>query len=280
MGAIAVLGAAGAVGAAIVRCLHTDACPVIAVTRRPNLAFPEGVEVRAADLDQPESLIPAFAGVSAAVLVPGVFLSVRALPALQANGVARVLAFSSHNLSVPEAGEAYQPVAQAEDAVRQSGLAWTVLRPTLIYGHPELAAGAALIRLARRMPVMVTPGLGRARQQPVFFEDLARVAAWAIRNEAAVGRVIPVGGPEIIRLSGLYAAASRAAGGTGVVVPAPLALIRVAASCLGPRFPLGPAQIARVSADKHVQEQVDLPEDVRPRVGVAEGFRRLAKSLP
>lgn len=279
MGMIAVLGAAGAVGHAIVRRLADEGRSVAAVTRRPQRTFPEGVEVRTADLFDPSSLAAAFMGASSAILVPGITLSQAALPALHDNGVSRLVVFSSHNLSIAGAGASYKAVADAEARMMASGLAWTVLRPTLIYGHPELGAGAALLRMAQRLPVMTTPGLGLAWQQPIFYEDLARIAAWAVDAEDALGRVIAVGGPEVLRLRSFYAAASRAAGGTGFVLPVPRILIRLAARAIGARFPLTLEQIARAPVNKHLDATPFLPDGVRPRIGVEEGLSRLAAGL-
>jgi uncharacterized protein YbjT (DUF2867 family) len=278
MGMIAVLGAAGALGGAIVRRLAEEGRHVAAVTRRPQNAFPAGVAVRSADLFDPVSLAQAFEGAASAILVPGIALSQRAIPALHHAGVRRIVAFSSHNLSVSGAGASYQAVAEAEAQVMASGLSWTILRPTLIYGHPELAAGTALFRMAQRLPFMVTPGLGLAWQQPIFFEDLARIAVWAVFDEDAPGRVLSVGGPETLRLRALYSAASRAAGGTGLVIPAPRVLIRLAARLVGERFPITLEQIARAPKNKHVLSQ-EAPDAVRPRIGIKEGFAQLAASL-
>ena len=74
----------------------------------------------------------------------------------------------------------------AEATVRSSGLAWTILRPTMIYGAPgdrNMSRLLALLIRARRglpgvgLPVVLpVPGGGRGLQQPVHVADIAGVA--------------------------------------------------------------------------------------------------------
>jgi len=278
-GPVAVFGAAGAVGEAIVRTLKAGGHSVRPVSRRPQaLAADLGCCV-GADLNDPASVVGALMGASAAVFVPVLTLSVNALPALAEAGVSRAVFFSSNNLAVKAADPAYASLAAAEEALRQSAVAWTILRPTLIYGDPRLVTMARLLQMARRFPVLASPGLGLARQQPIFHEDLAAVAAWSVTAPETHHTVLPLGGPEVMPLHELYAAASCAAGGTGLVAPIPFAALRLAKRILGPRFPLDDAQLARIQAEKHVTEPVSLPEEVRPRTPLAEGLARLLSAL-
>ena len=92
----------------------------------------------------------------------------------------------------------YAGKARAENAVRESGLQWAIVRPTLIFG-----AGNILINniawLLRRLPVFGIPGRGDYRLQPVAGEDVAEIATWAAAQGGNV--TVDAAGPDIIYYS-------------------------------------------------------------------------------
>jgi uncharacterized protein YbjT (DUF2867 family) len=110
-------------------------------------------------------------------------------------GVRKVVHISVSNPSVDSPLAYYAGKARAEATVRDSGLNWTIVRPTLIFG-----AGDILINniawLLRRMPVFVIPGLGTYRLQPVAGEDVADIAFWAAGIESGI--TVDAAGPDII----------------------------------------------------------------------------------
>ena len=88
-----------------------------------------------------------------------------------------------------------QSKREAETLVSASGLEWTIVRPTMIFG-PGSAAVAGLRKLAG-LPVVPVFGNGHAPVQPVFVDDLASVLAAIPRDGAFVNRVVEIGGPEV-----------------------------------------------------------------------------------
>ncbi len=93
-------------------------------------------------------------------------------------GVRRVVHISVSNASSDSPLDYYAGKARTEELVRQSGLSWAIVRPTLVFG-----AGDILINniawLLRRMPVFAIAGHGDYRLQPVAGEDVAEIATWA-----------------------------------------------------------------------------------------------------
>lgn len=110
-------------------------------------------------------------------------------------GVRKVVHISVSNPSLDSPLAYYEGKARAEAVVRDSGLPWAIVRPTLIFG-----AGDILINniawLLRHMPVFVIPGLGNYRLQPVAGEDVAEIAFWAARLTESV--TVDAAGPDII----------------------------------------------------------------------------------
>ena len=88
----------------------------------------------------------------------------------------------------------YRGKAQLEDVVRQSGLSYAIIRPTLLFGHGDVLINN-IAWFLRHLPVFGIPGDGRYRLQPVFVEDYADRIVEAGLLDGNV--VTDVAGPEI-----------------------------------------------------------------------------------
>lgn len=94
-----------------------------------------------------------------------------------------------------------QSKAKAEELVRSAGLAFTILRPTIVVGRGS-AVLAGLERLAG-LPVVPVFGNGRARVQPIAVEDLVEYILDILRGGRFQGETLEVGGPEILTMEEL-----------------------------------------------------------------------------
>jgi uncharacterized protein YbjT (DUF2867 family) len=133
---IVVTGATGNVGRPLVAALAAAGEHVTAVSRGVSEAsVPDGVRFRRADLTDPEGLRPALegaealflqdTGASAHLLSPPDILAVA-----KEAGVGRVVLLSSQGVATRPESESHGVLGRSfEDAVRQSGLDWTILRP-------------------------------------------------------------------------------------------------------------------------------------------------------
>jgi uncharacterized protein YbjT (DUF2867 family) len=126
-----VTGATGNAGGELVRALAAAGEPVRALVRDAGRAnLPAGVDVVEGDLNRPESVASALGGVRGAFLLAGYDRMPDTLAELRRAGVERVVLLSASSvLSTDEdnAVSAYHRASEA--AVRESGLAWTFLRP-------------------------------------------------------------------------------------------------------------------------------------------------------
>jgi NADH dehydrogenase len=146
-------------------------------------------------------------------------------------GVQRFLHVSTIAVKFRDKSQYYyaQSKQQAEAIVVQSGLRWTIVRPTIILGRnsPSLEA---LSRLAT-LPVVLVFGDGRTLVQPVFVEDVAACLVAMLESELLDGRTIEVGGPEVLSLEDLLLRIRRARGaGRAPIIHLP---VRPIAACLG-----------------------------------------------
>jgi NADH dehydrogenase len=110
---------------------------------------------------------------------------------------------------------------EAEAAVRESGLTYCIVRPTLVVGRGG-RAWSSLQALARRA-VIPLPGSGASLTQPVYVEDLAECLVSVLRNGRFWNEAFDVGGPERITVEALVQAIHRHhSGKSGHVIHVPL----------------------------------------------------------
>lgn len=107
---------------------------------------------------------------------------------------------------------------------RQS--AWTILRPTLIYGAGLDRSLSALAHLGRRLHIFPhVPGADGLRQ-PVHAEDLADACVAVWRSGSTNGHVYALGGGERLAYSAMLARVRRSLGVRSLPLPVPLGMAR------------------------------------------------------
>jgi len=97
------------------------------------------------------------------------------IEAAKAAAVSRIIFFSSAAvLSVRK--DAYADTKlQAQELVRQSGLTYCIIQPSLMYGPTDDKNIGYLINFAKKMPVFPIPGHGRWPRQPLYIDDICRM---------------------------------------------------------------------------------------------------------
>jgi NADH dehydrogenase len=113
-------------------------------------------------------------------------------------GVRRVVHISVSNPSEESPLDYYAGKARAESAVRESGLSWAIVRPTLIFGQGDILINN-IAWMLRRLPFFGIPGRGEYRLQPVAAEDVAEIATWAA--EQVDNLTVDAAGPDIVYYS-------------------------------------------------------------------------------
>ena len=91
---------------------------------------------------------------------------------------------------------------QAEMEVVNSGLEYTILRPSVIFGEGDefLTALAGLVRLGPITPVI---GGGKSRMQPVAADDVARCVAASVGDSTVKRKTVDLGGPHRLSYNAL-----------------------------------------------------------------------------
>ncbi|MGW1744267.1 NAD(P)H-binding protein [Streptomyces sp. NPDC002092] len=195
---ILVTGATGTIGSDVVRQLAARGEKVRALTREPARAqVPSGVETVPGHHRDRASVEAAMAGAEAAFLV-GVLGPEDAehdrglVEAARAAGVRRIVKLSSIGTGDPDLGVFATWHLPGEQAVRDSGLQWTVLRPSSFASNT--LTWAAAIRGGTPAPNL----MGDGRQGVVDPRDVAEIAVAALLDPGHAGRTYTLTGPETL----------------------------------------------------------------------------------
>ena len=82
----------------------------------------------------------------------------------------------------------------AELAVETSGLDYTILRPTMIYGSPRDRNMWRLIKFMRLSPIVPTFGDGKYLQQPIYVDDIAAAVLGCLKADITIGKSYNIAG--------------------------------------------------------------------------------------
>lgn len=266
---ILVAGGTGFIGSAIVRALRTRGEAVAVMSRSADATIQPGVSIRAGDVLRPETLPAAIAGcetVINAVQFPNyptenkskgfTFEEVdqhgteRLVAAAKAAGARRFIYISGVGAAPDAAKHWFRAKWAAEAAVKDSGLTYTILRPSWVYG-PDDHALNRLVGFARRLPFVPVIGNGEQRLQPVFVDDVAASVSASLGHPAAENHVFEVGGPQVLTMNEIVRMVLQVLGKQKPLIHAPAAIMELAASVAGllPNAPLSPEIVSFATTD-------------------------------
>ena len=286
---VVILGGTGFVGRHLVARLRQDGHRITVLTRVAaayQRTLPADVSLREGDVADVGFLRDAFAGANAVVNLVGilnetgddgsgferVFVGITEvmIAAMQAAGVRRLLQMSA--LHAGEGESHYlRSRGRAEQRVRGSGLAWTLLRPSVIAGPGDglFCRFDALLRLAPVLPI----GRADARFQPVWVGDVVEAYARALGDDASIGQSYDLVGPDVMTLAQIVRMTAKARGRHRAVIALPEALGRLQAE-IGEHLPGKPIsrdnwrslQTDSVSADNGLLRLGITPTPVAPKL--------------
>ncbi len=90
-----------------------------------------------------------------------------------------------------------------EQELAKSGVAGAILRFSLVLGE-EGGALTDFERLSAFGPFVIIPGDGKTQYQPILREDAARCVVEAIGKADLLGKIIELGGPEVVTFESIY----------------------------------------------------------------------------
>jgi uncharacterized protein YbjT (DUF2867 family) len=150
--------------------------------------------------------------------------------AAAAAGVRRIVHISIANGSLDSKLPYYRAKAQAEEALRATGVSHAILRPAALFGDEPILINT-IAWLLRHLPVFAIAGDGRYPIQPIHVDDLAQLA---VELAAAEGNVaVDAAGPDRFTFSEFVRVVRRAVGSHALVVHVPAQLTFMAGLGLG-----------------------------------------------
>lgn len=203
---VVLAGATGQVGICILRRLLRWNVPVIAFRHR-RVIRGEIANLHWLKADLTQQMLPEFENtVDTFVSTAAIWLLPQHIPELARRGVQRIVCFSSTSVfgkassANAEEKALVQKFNDAEDEIarlcQEYGIAWTIFRPTLIYGVGLDKNVCAVARFIRRFHLFPIAYPGRGKRQPVHADDLALAVISALANPKTAGKVYNLSGGE------------------------------------------------------------------------------------
>jgi NADH dehydrogenase len=273
MSPILITGATGYIGRHLVARLVDQGTRPRCLVRNSNYAsrvLPAGkLELVEGDTTQPASLATAVQGVETVVHAAFITADRKEQPgsryeetnvggtanlvnAAKTAGVKRIVVLSGLGTKPDKAGSYMQGRYLAEQLVIDSGLDWTIIRPSVVFGK-DAPFIKGLVELIRSAPVLPLIGGGTTRLQPIYVEDVVTIMLKVLAEpERTTKKIYTVGGPEQYSFREIYDALLKATGKKRPKVYAPTPLVGVGAAVMEavlPKPPLTKAAMTLFSFD-------------------------------
>jgi nucleoside-diphosphate-sugar epimerase len=174
-----------------VRCLHRPG------SNRSDLLWAQSkLEWALGDLSDSQALSASMRGTEALVNIAslGFGHADSIVRAAQEAGISRAVFVSTTSIFTQLDAKSKTVRLAAEKAIESSGLRYTVLRPTMIYGSPRDRNMWRLIRFLRYSPVVPVFGDGKYLQQPIFVGDVAQAIVSCLCNDRTIGKSYNIAG--------------------------------------------------------------------------------------
>ncbi len=253
---ILLAGGTGNLGRRVVPRLLAQGCAVRILTRDAARAVGlagEGVAIATGDVRDPSAVARALVGVQTVVSAIQGFSGTGGdspetvdhagngilMRAAREAGVAHFVLVSVEGAAPDHPMGLHRAKYRAEQELRASGLAWTILRPTASMETWAQLVGTPLRETGK------TRLFGRG-ENPINFvaaDDVARFVALAVADTALRGQVVEIGGPENLTFRQFAQAFHAPNGKPGAISHVALPLMRVLAVVLRPVNPTVARQI-------------------------------------
>lgn len=270
---VALFGGSGFIGQYLAgELVNQGHCPILFVRPGSQSKIPDttGMELVPGTFSDPPPVAQAIAGAAAVIYSIGLIREYprrgitfqqahfdyarMVIDAARQNGVGRFILISANGVR-PE-GTAYQCTKYAaEEYLRNSGLDWTIFRPSVVFGDPkgqmELATQLYRQLVKPWIPVpLFFDGLnlgqaGRFEISPVHVIDLSAAVVKALGMVETAGQTYAVGGPETLTWETMIKRIAAAGGRRKRYLPVPVGPVKIVARILGrwSWFPLAADQI-------------------------------------
>lgn len=294
---ILITGGTGFVGTNLISRLLKDSQRVRCLVRNPGKAErlkEKGVELIRGDVTNPSSVLEAITPeIDTVIHLVGIlaepkgqtFRSIHVegtrsvVEACKAKGVKRYIHISALGTRKNARSEYHKTKWEAEELVRASGLEYTIFRPSVIFGREDNFTNM-FARIIRLSPVIIIPGSGKNRMQPVHVVDVAEAMALSINRAEAKNKTFEVAGPEVFTFDEIMDKICEVLGKKRVKVCIPMPLMRIGAMLAESVLPTPPItrdQLLMLQEDNITSDNALVKVFGMKPKGFVEGMRTYLK---
>ncbi len=264
------------------------------------------VDLMEGDVTRPNTLNAAFSGVQAVVHTAAIAVekgdltyekvnfegTVNVVDGAQEAGVRRFVNICQLGAQADLPYRFLASKGRAQDYVAASGLEWTALRPSVLWG-PEDEFANTFARLAPLTP-LIFPRIGGedAKFQPVWVEDVVTFIVGALDDPDTFSEEYELAGPEVLTLGEIESRTLQAVGARRVMVSLPMPVMKAIVAVMEKALPAPPVTrsllellgVANYATDNAIYRFVPdprpmTPENMRPYMGEFTVGETLAKYL-
>lgn len=243
---ILVTGASGYVGNNLVRRLVELGKPVRAMVNNPDKALArlgdieKKIEIVKGDVTRPETLTDWVQDVDVVIHLVAIAIekgkrtyetvntqgTINIVDAAKKAGVSRFINMCQNGAGSQVASRFLRSKGVAQEYVAASGLDWTAMRPSVIWGPQDEFANVQA-RLIKMTPILFPiVGDGKARFQPVYVGDVVEAFVKSIDDPSTIGHEYELGGPEVLTYEEIVKRVFKALGTSRITPKIPVSVLR------------------------------------------------------
>jgi NADH dehydrogenase len=286
---IFITGGTGFVGGHIIDTLLADDHEVIVQVRSEESAgkiITKGASTVRCSLSDKGALESALENIDAVIHLVGIIVETRGegtfnhvhyeitknvVDAVKAAGIRKYVHMSALGASVDAESEYHRTKGKAEEYVKESGLDFTIFKPSVIHGGGDAFVNmyAKMFKISPFVPVI---GDGKVKMQPVYVKDIARLFKMAVSDAKFNGGIYEVGGPEQLTFDEIVNTISRVMGKRAFNIHLPMWLMKINAALMRPVFkkpPISKDQLIMLNSD-NICDESKVKEDFAIDLGKFE----------
>ena len=270
-----------------VTCLVRKSSDASRISKLEETAKKAGKKISLAtgDLEDTDSTIPLLEKVDIAVYMVDLELTElleNFLYTARRAGLKRAVFISSTTVLVPLKSTVKERKLKSEELIKNSGLCYTILRPSMIYGSADDNNFSRMIKFIKKRGFFVTFGKGDNLIQPVYIEDVAEAILSVLNNSKTYNKIYNIAGKEPIEYNRMLEIVRNKLKKRFIVIRVPIRpakfLISIYAA-ISKNPSLTPGQIERMSVDKaYSYEEAARDFNFSP-LSFEEGIEKLIKEL-
>ena len=237
------------------------------------------------NLLSPDSMMDALSCVSSIVYMVDLVktdLLENFLSAVSRSLAKRVVFISSTTVLLPSQSNVKDSKLRSEELIKKSGLDYTILRPTMIYGVSGDPNFSKMLEFIKKRGFFITFGKGKNLIQPIYIGDVAEAVADVMNNAVTHKKIYKLAGKEPLKYNDMLGTVKQASGINFKVFRIPIGPSKTFISIFGrlsKKLSLTPGQIERMGIDKaYSYKDAERDFGFSP-ISFEEGIKKLIKNI-